>query len=110
MREVTISTGRTFEVRPLTRKEIRTLAAYNIGHLRCDILKLPGEKQDEGIEAVLATQIDLSRLDDTSNPDVLKLFNGIIAETYSRGDEEKNSSRSGPSDQTPEEKSTAGNA
>ena len=110
MREVTISSGKTFDIRPLTRKEIKTLAEFNIGHLRCDILQLPGEKQDQGIEAVLATQINLPQLDDLSNPDVLKLFNGIIAETYSREDEEKNSSRSGPNDQTPSEKSTADNA
>lgn len=110
MRPVEISGGNSIEIRPLKRKEIQQLSRYNIGYMRCDLYKLAPEEQDAGIDAVLATQIDAAVLEEISNPDNLKLFNGIIAETYGHGDEEKNSSGSGPSDQTPGEESTADNA
>lgn len=110
MRPVEISGGNSIEIRPLKRKEIQQLSRYNIGYMRCDLYKLAPEEQDAGIDAVLATQFKVEELEGISNPDNLKLFNEIIAETYSSEDEEKNLSRSGPSDQTLGEESTADNA
>ena len=110
MREVKLTNGKTITVRGLRRSEIKRLSEYGIGYMRCDILSLPKEKQDPAIDAVLATQFTDADLGDLENPDLMKVFNGIIKGTYSSEDEEKNSLRSGPNDQTAPDGSTAEHA
>ena len=95
MREVKLSNGKVQEVRPLTRGEIRSLKEFGIGLASFDV---PRDRYDETTDAVLATQID--NIEDLAAPDSRKLFQEIFAETYGSPDEEKNSSPSGPSDQT----------
>ena len=107
MREVTLSTGETVTVRGLRRSEIKSLSKYGIGYMRCNIFDLPEDQKEEAIDAVVDTQF---KDQDLENADLLKIFNQIIKESFSSEDEEKNSPRSGPSDQTAPEGSTATHA
>ena len=107
MREVTLSTGETVTVRGLRRSEIKSLSKYGIGYMRCEIFDLPEDQKEEAIDAMLDTQF---KDQDLENADLLEVFNAICKETWSSKDEEKNSLRSGPSDQTAPEGSTATHA
>lgn len=97
MRTVKLSNGAEIEVRGLKRPEIRDLKQFGVGHAQWDIER---KDFDEVMNKVLEGQFEPVILDDIANVDLLALFNGIIAETYSTEDEEKNSSMSGRSDQT----------
>jgi len=110
MREVELSNGKTITVRPLKAREIDELAEYGVGCMRCEIFKLPGEKLDEAIKAMLHTQFEPGERAELPNPDQRKIFKAICNETWSSEEEEKNSSRSGPSDQTAPDRSTAKHA
>ncbi len=109
MREVKLSNGETVSVRGLRRSEIKSLSQYGIGYMRCEVYHLNGEDQDKAIDAVLATQFKEGELE-VENSDLLEVFNAICKETWSSRQEEKNSLRSGPSDQTAPEESTAEHA
>jgi len=107
MREVKLSNGKTVTVRGLRRSEIKSLSKYGIGYMRCNIFDLPEDKREEAIDAVVDTQF---KDQDLENADLLKIFNQIIKESFSSEDEEKNSLRSGPNDQTAPDGSTAEHA
>lgn len=110
MRVLKLSDGTLVPVRGLRRSEIKALSHYGVGYMRCELFALPKDQQDQAIDAVLATQLIDAELDNLTNAEMMAIFNGIIRETYSAEDEEKNLSGSGPNDQTPSDGSTAEHA
>ena len=98
MRTVSLSTGATCDVVPLTRRQIKAL-----GHLGVSSRGFFPEADQfvEAYDGILATQLTEDFLADLPEPDVRELFYGIVAETWGSEKEEKNLNGSGPTDQTP---------
>lgn len=97
MREITLSDGKTYAIYPLTRKQMRAMA--DLGVSVRGIQPAAGQF-DATFDAVLSTQADLAVIDDLPFPDQQQLFLAVVAETWGSEAEEKNSSGSGPKDQT----------
>ncbi len=89
MKEVEIN-GKTVQIRPLTRKEIRELKEYGFNFLGC----LPKyesaiEAQDKLFELML-TDTEIKYLEKSPLPDSTKVWKEILNETYGSPGEEKN--------------------
>lgn len=100
MREVKLSDGSVKEVGPLTRRQMKEFKGLGINARG---FAPTNEQFDDAFFAIVHTQFNDADLDDLTFPDIRELFYGIVAETWGSRDEEKNSSGSGPSDQTPNE-------
>ncbi len=103
MREIKIN-GRVFELNPLKRGFVRKMR--NDG-MPLDLL--PYETSEEAMDLVLAealTEDEFAATDEMKNPDCIKLFRGILRETFSSEEEEKNSSTSLDGSMTPSDEST----
>ena len=99
MREITLSDGNTYTVRPLTRKQMREMAHLGVSPRG---FRPDPDQFDEAFDAVLAAQqIDADAIEDLPFPDHRELFLAVLAETWGSEEEEKNLSGSGPNDQTP---------
>lgn len=96
MRQIKID-GKTYEVRALRRAEIRALSDLGIGSARFEPDR---ERFDEVLDRILETQFDAADLDGMENPDLIRLYEAVIAETWTHPGEEKNSKRSGNGSQT----------
>ncbi len=97
MREVKLSDGSMREVGPLTRRQMKEFKKLGIDARG---FAPTNEQFDEAFYAIVHTQFNDADVDDLTFPDIRELFYGIVAETWGSREEEKNSSRSGPSDQT----------
>lgn len=107
MRQITIG-GETFEVRGLTRGEVRDLRAAGL-----NLMTMTPDTVDDVMDAVFGlvfSEEDNRRVDALPNRDVGRLLGAVIAETYGSRDEEKNLSPSGGGPQTPTGGNTAGSA
>jgi len=107
MREIQLSDGRKITVRAMTRKELRDGKQLGFGSMQY----LPDIKLfDQACDYALGKQFAEEDLDGFENQDLLKLYNGVLKETYGDAGEEKNSPTSGPIAQTKSESSAAANA
>lgn len=97
MRKVSLPSGREIEVRPMTRAELRAGKKFGLGSASYAVKP---DSFDETIDYVCGPQIDAQDLETIPNPDLLKLYEAIIAETYGHKGEEKNLPMSGPGAQT----------
>lgn len=88
MRTITINEN-NFEIRPLKRKEVKQLRAegYNLTALALGT----GEEAMDRVFAMVFTPEQISIIDELDNPDAIKLWSGILKETYGAPGEEKNS-------------------
>lgn len=103
MREVTIN-GRAFELHPLKRGFLRQMRKDG---MPLDLL--PVEKSEEAMDRTLEealTEDEFTATNEMDNPDCIKLFRGILRETFSSEDEEKNSSTSLDGSMTPGDENT----
>lgn len=108
MRKETIC-GRTFNVRPLTRGEVKSLRKEH----GCNLMALAPDKAEEAMDRVFEMEFneeEIAFIDKKENPEALKLWKAVLAETYGSQGEEKNSSASGDGSQTEPGRDTAGNA
>jgi len=98
MRVIPLSDGQPFDVRPLTRGEIREMAKAGLPVTAAGFAGgITFQNYESTFDAVVATQApDMDRL---AMPDYRKLFDAIVAETWGSKDEEKNSPTPGPSAQ-----------
>ncbi len=78
MRKVTLSTGKEYDVAPLTCKAVRELR------------KLQKEGLDDIFATVEAAGFKMADMDNLPFPDVLALNKAIVAETYGIEAETKN--------------------
>jgi hypothetical protein len=88
MRIVTTDTGRKFNVRGLTRAEVKRLAADGI-----DLTKIDGDNAEQALDAVLEivlTEHEQHELDGLVYHTSLEIWTAALAETYGNRDEEKN--------------------
>ena len=79
MREITLSNGKKFQIRPLKGKDVREIAALPKDEdwsVTFETLRRAGFKQEE--------------LDELPFPDVLALNRAVVAETFGIEEEEKN--------------------
>jgi hypothetical protein len=106
MRTVTIG-NRDIEVRSLTRREIKNLKDQGYTYIGCR----PNPNNPEGVvddALVLILDEDTNKyLDTRPMADTIKVWRGILDETYSNRDEEKNSQSTSGGTQTESEPSTA---
>lgn len=81
-------TDKTFDIRPLTRGEIKTLRQRGL-----NIANLSPDNADDAIDAVLemALGAQAAEIDGLPNSAALELFKAIVEETYSVGESAKNS-------------------
>jgi len=88
MREIEIK-GNTFECRALTRGEVKALKkrGFNLNHI------LPKDADDcmDAVFEVVFTADEIKTIDGFAQHEAMKLWNGILRETYGAKDEEKNS-------------------
>lgn len=92
MREITIN-GVEFEIRPLKRKEVKEMRKKGM-----PLTTLSPDLAEQAMESVFEmvfTPEQIEIIDELDNPDSLKLWNGILKETYGDKGEEKNLKRSG---------------
>jgi len=90
--------GRTFEIRALTRGEIKDLSDYGFTYLGCPIVPDQAVEVQDKILAMQLSADDITFLDQCSNRQVTDLWIEIMKETYGDPDETKN--LSGTSDGT----------
>ena len=96
MREVILSNGKSVNVRPLTRGQIRAMEPLGVTAAGF-VGNLTAENYGAVLDAVLATQaVPPEELDALSIPDCRELFSAITAETWGKKEEEKNSPTPGP--------------
>lgn len=107
MRKVILSDGSRFDVRPLTRGEIRT--GKNLG-LKYLGVKIDPDNFDDVLDYCLGCLFSDENIDNMPNLDQQAIFRAVIAETWGSRDEEKNSDPSGSGSQTANGSSTAGTA
>jgi hypothetical protein len=89
MRTIEIE-GQKFEVRSLTRGEIKELQSFGYNYITCNLKQ---EKADKGLDKCLEILFDKKQmqfLDTCSNSKVRNLWIEILKETYGAPDEEKN--------------------
>lgn len=88
MREIKVS-DQLFEIRPLKRKEVKQLRrdGFNLANLDPE----SGEEAMDRVFDMVFTPDQLALIDDLDNPDALKLWGAVLAETYGSPAEEKNS-------------------
>ena len=100
MREVKIN-NRVFNIRGLTRKEIKSLKKYGFTYVGPNLsLETLDDAMDAAFEVVL-TADEINTLDDLVHADsTLPIWNAILAETYGSKEEEKNLKTSGAGLQT----------
>lgn len=99
MRIVKTDSGRQFNVRGLTRGEVKRLRAEE----EIDLLRITGENAEQALDRVLEmvlSEHELHELDALPNRVAMDIWTAVLAETYGSRDEEKNSSRSGSGSQT----------
>lgn len=83
--------GKSFDLRPLTRGEIRQLKKDGIL-----LHRLTMDNVDDAADAVFRIMgLDLSAVDALAYPDFVKLWKEALAETFGSRDEEKNSPTGG---------------
>jgi len=89
MRIVKTDSGRQFNVRGLTRREIKELRqVYNI-----NLLKINADNADEVLDRVLDMVVsdhDMHDLDGLPYRVSMDIWSAVLAETYGSRDEEKN--------------------
>jgi hypothetical protein len=98
MRIVKTDSGRQFNVRGLTRGEVKTLAAEGIY-----LTKIDADNAELALDRVLEivlTEHEMHELDDLVYSISLAVWTAALAETYGSRDEEKNSPPSGAGTQT----------
>lgn len=108
MRIVKSDSGRQFNVRGLTRGEVKRLRAANI-----NLMNLTADDAEEALDLVLEmvlSEHEVHELDGMVNRTAMDIWSAALAETYGSRDEEKNSSRSGAGTQTAAGSSIADNA
>ncbi len=101
MREVEAG-GRSWTIRPLKRKEIKQLRVNGM-RLPVPAYEVADEACDAALEIVLDPEVFKAEYYELDNPEVLKLWKGLLMETYpyiAAKDEEKNSAKSGAGSQT----------
>lgn len=83
--------GRSFEIHPLTRGQIKELKDFGFSYFACrPTLDQANEAMDAAFDIVLSDE-DKSFLDDLPVKDSFSIWKAILAETYGGGDDEKNS-------------------
>jgi hypothetical protein len=98
MRIVKTDTGRQFNVRGLTRGEVRRLREDGL-----QLTSLNGAQAEDALDRVLEIVLsdhEFKELDDLPNIVAMDIWSAALAETYGSRDEEKNLSRSGNGSQT----------
>lgn len=99
MRIVKTDSGRQFNVRGLTRREVRQLRDEHF----ISLTSITAENADQALDKVLETVLtehELHELDELPYRVCMDIWTAVLAETYGSRDEEKNSSRSGAGTQT----------
>jgi len=83
-----IIADKTFEIRSLTRGEIKTLRKQGL-----NLAALSPDNADEAIDVVLESVLGerIAEIDELPNNVVLDLFKSIIDETFGQGEAAKNS-------------------
>lgn len=97
MRTITIDNNE-FEVRPLTRGEVKALRkeGYNLTALNSDV----AEEAVDRVFGMIFDETKIAAIDALPNPEALKLWTGILKETYGAPGEAKNFLPSGKDSQT----------
>jgi hypothetical protein len=89
MRQVTLSDGTVLEVRGLFRKEVREMKEKGM-----DPGGVTPERAFDALEHVLALTVPDSamraRLEDLPNADSMRIWRGVMRETFGSEDETKN--------------------
>jgi hypothetical protein len=94
MREVKLSNGFKIEVRGLLRRELRALKADGMDPAALS-MNIADEALDRVFALVLAPDVQ-KMLEDMPNSDSMRIWRGVMTETYGAGEEEeKNSSPAG---------------
>ena len=89
MREITLSDGKTYTIKPLTRKQMREMAHLGVSPRG---FRPDADQFEEAFDAMLRTQVaDLPSIDPLPYPDHEKLLVSLIKETWGSEEEEKNS-------------------
>ncbi len=89
MRTVTTESGRIFNIRGLTRREVKRLAHED----QINLLKIDSDNAEQALDRVLnmvLTKHDLHELDDLPYRVSLDIWSAVLAETFGSRDEEKN--------------------
>lgn len=90
METVTIA-GRDFEIKPLTRGQIRSLKDFGFTYFACrPSLEQANDAMDAAFDLVLSDD-DKAFLDDRHVKDSFAVWKAILAETYGGGEDEGNS-------------------
>lgn len=98
MRIVKSETGRQFNVRGLTRGEVKALRADGV-----DLLDITRTNSEEALDRVLKLVLsdhEYDALDGMLYRVSMDVFEAVLKETFGSRDEEKNLSWSGPGTQT----------
>ncbi len=107
MRPVTLG-DKHFQIRPLKRKEIMDLAGrFEIGTMFFNISPKDFDAFVDEVTRMLFDNDDRKKVLELTTSETMELARHIIAETWGSADEEKNSSTSGPTAQTPRKQNTA---
>lgn len=99
MRIVKTDSGRQFQVRGLTRGEVRRLREDD-GIVLTDINADNAEQALDRVLEIVLSDHDRKELDDLLYRVSLDIWTAVLAETYGSRDEEKNSLKSGAGTQT----------
>ena len=89
MRIVTTDSGRQFNVRGLTRREVKSLAnedGINLTNITAD----NAEKALDRVLEIVLTEHELHELDDMPYRVSMNIWTAVLSETYGSRDEEKN--------------------
>lgn len=87
MRTIEIDTHK-YEIRALKRKEVKQLRKN--GYILTALDPKTAEDAMDIVFEMVFTSEQLTQIDEMPNPDALKLWSGILKETYGAPDEEKN--------------------
>jgi len=102
MRIVRTDSGRQFNVRGLTRGEVKRLRADD----GISLTNITAENAEAALDKVLElvlSEHEVHELDDLPNRVAMDVWLAVLAETYGSRDEEKNLSRSGNGSRTESE-------
>jgi hypothetical protein len=87
MRTIEIDTHK-YEIRALKRKEVKQLRKN--GYILTALDPQTAEDAMDQVFQLVFSPEQISQIDERPNPDALKLWSGILKETYGAPDEEKN--------------------